>query len=310
MEIRHLRHFVAVADTLNFRIAGERLHLTQPAITRSIAALERELGVQLLHRDTRGVALTPEGAQLLQRARQTLATADEFRYAAHSLGAASERELRVGIYGNGLAELTHPVLQEFCARHPTTAVQVRDADFAKGIDPLLSGDYDIAFLRAPVDLPALRTIGLFSEPLDLVLWRGHRLAGRKSAEVREIFDDAWVTLPPSIPSAWADFWLFADQRRGAAPRIGAYARTEAEFAAAVAYRQLSGVLPASVQRLRPHPGVVTVPARGEVLSHAAVAYPSSGFKPAAVALAAVAIEVVRDEVESVAGARRVEQGSG
>lgn len=299
MEIRSLRHFVAVADTLNFRIAGERLHLTQPALTRSIASLERELGVLLFDRDTRGVRLSTDGAQLLARARRILAAADEFTYAAHSLHAKSARELRVGLYGNGLAELTHPVLKTFCDLNPDTAVQVRDADFARGIEPLLSGEYDIAFLRAPVDLPQLRTIRLFSEPMDLILWEGHRLAGESSADITEIFDDPWVTLPPSIPSAWSAVWLFADQRGGAAPNIGAYARTEGEFGAAVAYRRLSGVLPTSVLRLKPHPQVRAVRARGDVLSHAAVAFPSSGFSPAAVTLADIAADVASRRLELV-----------
>lgn len=306
MEIRNLRHFVALADTLNFRIAGERLHLTQPALTRSIAALERELGVSLFNRNTRGVALTTDGAQLLQRARGMLTAADEFTYAAHALSAATDRQLRVGLYGNGLAELTHPVLNEFRERHPATAVQVRDADFARGIEPLLSGEYDIAFLRAPVDLPELRTIRLFSEPLDLILWEGHRLTGEASAEVSDIFDDPWVTLPPSIPSAWSAFWLFADQRAGAIPKIGAFARTEGEFSAAVAYRRLSGVLPTSVHRLRPHPGVRAVRTRGAVLSHAAVAYPSSGFIPAAAALAELAVDVATKQLHLVADAEPAE----
>lgn len=304
MEIRNLRHFVAVADTLNFRIAGERLHLTQPALTRSIAALEQELGVSLFDRDTRGVSLTTRGAQLLLRARKVLTDADEFTYAAHALRAASPRQVQVGLYGNGLAELTHPVLEAFCERYPDAAVQVREADFARGIEPLVSGEYDIAFLRAPVDLPVLRTIRLFSEPMDLLLWEGHRLAGKSSADISEIFEDSWVTLPPSIPSAWSTWWLFAEQRGGTAPNIGAFARNEGEFGAAVAYRRFSGVLPTSVHRLRPHPGVTAVRAKKAALSHAAVAYPASGFTPAAAALAEIAVDVAGRRLHLVPEAQR------
>lgn len=291
MELRNLRHFVAVADTLNFRVAGERLFLTQSAITRSIAVLERNLGVQLFVRDRRGVTLTNDGAQLLERARRILSSADEFSYAARTLTATSKRHLRIGLYGNGLAELTHHVFREFCDRFPDTTLQIRDADFANGIEPLLNGEYDVAFLRAPVDLPVLHTVRLFSEPMNLLVHESHRLASAPNADIREIFDEPWVTLPPSIPSAWGASWLAVDQRHGETPQIGAVARTEGEFGAAVAYRKLSGIVPASVPRLRPHPGVAAVPALGAPLSHVAVAYPAVGYRPDAAAVAEVALSV-------------------
>jgi DNA-binding transcriptional LysR family regulator len=76
MDLRRLGHFSVLADELSFRVASSRLHLTQPALTRSIASLERDLGVRLFDRDKRHVALTPEGAALLDRARALLRDAD------------------------------------------------------------------------------------------------------------------------------------------------------------------------------------------------------------------------------------------
>jgi DNA-binding transcriptional LysR family regulator len=302
VHLRSLSHFVTVADTLNFRIAAERLHMSQPALTRSIATLEKSLGVKLFDRDTRGVALTSEGAQLLERARGLVAAGDEFSYSARALSAASPQQLRVGIYGNGLAELTHPVLAAFAQQYPETSLQIRDADFARGIEPLLAGEMDIAFLRAPENLPALHITPLFSEPLDLVVWEGHPLATRSSAYVREIFGDSWVTFPPSIPSRWGEFWLFENERLGGKPNVGAFARSELELLTAIAYRRLSGVLPTSGLRLSPHPGVKAVRAKDSVASVASVAYPSSGFNPAAAALARVASEVVQANLHLVAEA--------
>ena len=76
-ELRHLRYFVAVAEELSYTRASERLHVAQPALSTAIRELETELGVQLLERTTRNVALTPAGALLLERARATLAAADD-----------------------------------------------------------------------------------------------------------------------------------------------------------------------------------------------------------------------------------------
>lgn len=299
MQIRTLAHFVTVADTLNFRVAAERLHMSQPALTRSIAALEKSLDVRLFDRDTRGVALTTEGAQLLERARGLVASTDEFSYYARALSTGSPDQLRVGIYGNGLAELTHSVLSAFTEEFPETRLQIRDADFARGIEPLLAGEIDIAFLRAPEVIPSLTTIPLFTEPLDVIVWEGHRLASQTSTHVSEIFEDSWVTFPPSIPSRWGEFWLFEKERAGGKPNVGAFARSEVEFLAAIAYGRLSGVLPVSGLRLRPYPGVRAIRVLDQVTSTVSVAYPASGSNPAAAALARVAVSVVRENIHLV-----------
>jgi DNA-binding transcriptional LysR family regulator len=77
VELRQLRYFVAVAEELHFRRAAERLLLTQPALSHQIARLERQLGVRLLERDRRSVALTPAGATLLEGARRALFDIDQ-----------------------------------------------------------------------------------------------------------------------------------------------------------------------------------------------------------------------------------------
>ena len=97
MELRNLRHFLTLAEALNYRIAAERLHLTQPALSRSITALERGLGVRLFDRDKRHVTLTAEGAELLERAREVLCDTDRLAAAAGAIRARRRHEVRVAL---------------------------------------------------------------------------------------------------------------------------------------------------------------------------------------------------------------------
>ncbi|MHC3456145.1 LysR family transcriptional regulator [Streptomyces prasinus] len=297
-EIRELRHFAVVAETLNFRLAAERLRITQPALSRSIAGFEKRLSVQLFVRSTRGVALTTEGARLLRKAQEALASMHEFELAASALGAAGRPVLRIGLYGDGLADLTHPVLSEFRHRFPETKVQVFDADGRQGIKPLLSGDWHAAFVRAPAPLPELHLTAIFAEPVDVLLPEAHRLADGAVVDVAELRGDSWVTFPPTIPLPWADYWLGREQFGDEAITIGVYARSEAEFKAAIGYQGCVGLLPRSVAR-RPHAGVVVRAVDGVSDSIAVVAMPATGYDPAAAALAEVAVKVARENISLV-----------
>src|SRR4051794_19502431 len=96
MELRHLRYFVAVAEELHFRRASERLHVAQPAVSEQIRKLEAELGVPLLSRTHRSVALTASGTVLLEEARRVLRQADVAARAARSAREQELGRLRVG----------------------------------------------------------------------------------------------------------------------------------------------------------------------------------------------------------------------
>lgn len=287
VELRNLRHFLALAETLNYRIAAERLHLTQPALTRSIIALERGLGVQLFDRDKRHVTLTADGAELLERARKVLCDTDRLAAAAGAIRARRRHEVRVALYGVALAELTHPVIEAFCERYPGVSVRVYDADFHRGLDPLLSGEYDIALARLNADIPAVTRVPVFTEPALVHLWKGHPLTSAAAVDVAEILDDPWAT-----PHVESDYWVCGDQRDHAA-LIGCHARSAVEMCSAIAYQHMVGLTPLSGTRMFPHPGVRALPPKDPIRSVAVVAYPQTGHSPAAPAFAEIACKIAR-----------------
>lgn len=301
VELRRLRHFSVLAETLNFHAAAERLHLTQPALTRSIARLEQELGVQLFERDKRHVELTPEGSALLDRARALLRDADAIERTADSLRPDRRQELRVGLYGTALAELTHPILSAFERRHDDISITVSDVPFDRALEPLLSGELDVALLRAQCDLPSLTAVPLFSEPASVQLCASHRLAGVPSVDVGDLLNEPWNVLPPGTPPEWNRYWVCADQRSGEAPRIGGWGRTMIEVASLVAYKQVVALVPRSTTR-QPYPGVRNVPVRGVQPFRVVVLYSGSMPSPSTEAFVETAIDVTRRKLSLVPGA--------
>ena len=96
MELRHLRYFIAVAEELNFSRAAERLHVSQPPLSRQIRSLEAELKVKLLDRNTQGVRLTRVGHAVLARSRKLVRDAESLRAESQMIEKESQEELRIG----------------------------------------------------------------------------------------------------------------------------------------------------------------------------------------------------------------------
>src|SRR3954452_22394010 len=126
VDLRKIRYFVAVAENLHFRKAADELHIAQPALSRSIGALERELGAQLFVRDKRSVALTPAGRQLLDDARPLLAAADATRRRVQRAGRGTHH-LVVG-FRAGI--LVTPAARSLRAERPEVTVVVHPLEWA------------------------------------------------------------------------------------------------------------------------------------------------------------------------------------
>jgi DNA-binding transcriptional LysR family regulator len=178
LDLRLLRHFVAVAEELHFTRAAARLYLAQQALSRDIARLERQLGVRLLTRTTRRVALTPDGERLLVRARELLALHDQTVQELHGPGAG--RPLLVDVLAEGH---TPTRLLRAARQHAPHAELVArfHGGFGAALGPLLAGRLDVAFGRSEglgQPLPTTRLVRRLVrwEPLALLLPAEHPLA--------------------------------------------------------------------------------------------------------------------------------------
>jgi DNA-binding transcriptional LysR family regulator len=196
-ELRHLRAFVAVAEELNFTRAAERLHLAQQAVSRSVAQLERELGVELLERTTREVSLTAAGAALLEHGREALVAADAAFARAQAVGRGTAGTVRVGITpaisAGERAEVAR-VLREDAAELSVSFHELRPAELAAS---LRDRAVDLVLARTAPPVPEVDSAALRPVPAELFVATGHRLAREPAVRLAQLDGERLLTWSPA-----------------------------------------------------------------------------------------------------------------
>ncbi len=179
MDAEQLRAFIAVTESSSFSGAGERLHLTQPAVSKRIAALETHLGQRLLDRVGRRVRLTEAGRLLLPRARQLLSDMEGTERLLADLAAPVAGPLQVGTSHHiGLRRLP-PALQEFARRYPQVELELTFQASEQICRAVAEGALDLGVVTLPPQARApLALTPLWTDPLFAVCGDDHPLAGR------------------------------------------------------------------------------------------------------------------------------------
>jgi DNA-binding transcriptional LysR family regulator len=289
LETRELVYFVAVAEELHFGRAAARLSIAQPALSKAVRRLESRLGVGLLHRTSRHVALTAAGEALLHHG----------RYALHAVGAAAEAarraadaapRLRLVIKPGGDADLLSRILAAYAGRAGARPVEVLFGGATDRADHVRDGRADVALLYAPFDdLTGLAAQTLLVEDRVAILPRGHRLAARAGVLLADLEHE---TLP-----RWKGVRWTGVPDDGDGPEIDdgpqmiqliTLGRT-----IAVLPRSLAGPLPAHL---------VTVPVTDASPSRLVVAWSEQDHRPLVAAFVAAAAEAVRTVGAGTAGA--------
>lgn len=153
VKLRQLKHFVAVAETLNFRRAAERVNLSQQAVSKSIIQLEEQLGLRLLERGRQSVLLTDQGRHLLPHAIEVISASRRFDDAVASVSDSRVGRLAVGATPTFLESIVPDALDAFQTRHPDTPVTIERGDFSSLCAVMVRGDLDLVLSTAPADLP-------------------------------------------------------------------------------------------------------------------------------------------------------------
>jgi len=293
VELRHLRAFVVVAEELHFARAAARLHLTQPTLSHTIRQLEDALGLRLLSRTTRVVALTPAGEMFLEEARAVLARFEAAIRQAERTASGLVGRLRVGYVIGAALDHMPAILRAFRDDYPDVALDVREFDFSSPEAGLDVGATDVAVLRPPVDLsPSTVFHVLLREPRVACVPDVHPLAGRERVTVADLLDEPIVAAPGD--GIWRDYWLLLDHREGRPPPVVHEAATfEAELQSVASGRGIS-ITPATAARYYDRPGLAFPLIEDAAWCEVAVALPRAAI-PAARHFARLARRMVAAE---------------
>ena len=219
MELRHMRHFIAVAEELNFNRAAARLNMAQPPLSQSIRRLEDSLGVQLLDRSRRGVALTRAGIVFLGEARNAIKHADLARKLA-SREAAPTPEIRVSFTTAALYRLFPRLLVEFRDHAPGVLVQLHEQLSPLQVAPILSGDCDVGFVTSTTKgIEDFESLAVENARLVAAVPGDWPLAARKSIGLVELAEYPFI-LPTRLDYAIdSDATIALFRKAGVMPNV-------------------------------------------------------------------------------------------
>ncbi|MGB7680988.1 MAG: LysR family transcriptional regulator [Candidatus Acidiferrales bacterium] len=200
MELRHLRYFVAVAEAGSLTVAAEqRLHTSQPSLSRQIRDLEQEVGAQLLTRGARGIELTPAGRAFLDQARLVLSQVEAAAESARRVAHPAKPRFSMGFLTGHELTWMPEALQILRDELPNIDVMISSQYSPLLADGLSKGKIDAAFLRRERGAPDLAFRLLVKEPLMVVLPSNHRLATLKTIGPQDLVGETFVTVSHTAP---------------------------------------------------------------------------------------------------------------
>src|SRR5580692_2777541 len=200
MELRHLRYFVAVAEAGSLTVAAEqRLHTSQPSLSRQIRDLEEKVGAQLLTRRARGIDLTPAGLAFLEHARAVLSQVDAAAEAARRVAHPRKPCFAMGFLTGHELTWMPEAIKILRDELPSIDVMISSQYSPLLAGALVKGTVDAAFLRRERGMPELAFRLLVKEPLRVILPRDHRLAARKAISPQDLAGETFVTVSSTAP---------------------------------------------------------------------------------------------------------------
>ncbi len=220
MELRQLRHFSVLAETLNFSEAAGRLHIAQPALSVSIQKLEAEIGARLFHRKTREVRLTEQGRVALSYARQAIANAEELRRSARSFAAGEVGRLRIGFVTSATYRLFPQRLPEFRRRFQRVELELYEGNTQQTLSLVDSGRLDVGIVRYPLLAKrAYLPITSEADKLVAVMQPDHPLARKAALRIADLKGEQMILFSAKDVTSLNSLIMLACERAGFVPNV-------------------------------------------------------------------------------------------
>lgn len=223
MELKRLRVFIATAEAPSFRAAADRLATQISVISRTVAALEDELGVTLFERGARGIRLTEVGRVFLNDARRILADVDRARGAAQAVATGTSGRLRLAICEDATTPIFARVLTAFRQAVPDVTLDLFEMPSSLQPAALSRGEVDVGLLVPPVPMDGIELEELWRDPWAVAFPRDHPLASAKKITVAELAKYAIITAHPEFGPGYHQQTQALLASAGVQPRVVAQA---------------------------------------------------------------------------------------
>jgi len=189
MDTNQLKAFIAVTETGSFSLAAEKLHLTQPAVSKRISVLEEILGARLFDRIGKRVILTEAGQVLQARARKIMRELDDARISIQNLSTDIAGRLSLASSHHiGLHRLP-PVLKKYSSQHPEVVIDISFLDSEQAYERVLHGEIELAVVTlAPEKIDRINSHTLWPDPLSIMTSRGHTLTKSSVVKLEDLLD--------------------------------------------------------------------------------------------------------------------------
>ncbi|WJY13332.1 LysR family transcriptional regulator [Pectobacteriaceae bacterium CE90] len=220
MEFRQLRYFLAVAETLHFTAAAEKIGIAQPPLSQQIQKLEHEIGTPLFIRNKRHVELTEAGIFFREKAQKIIAEAESALAQIKMVARGESGHLSIGFAGSIVFHgFVASAMREFRKIYPEVVIHSKESNSIDLMDKVRDAAIDCALVRLPLKIEHLNCVQLVDEPMIAVLPLGHQLAQNPEISLNDLADDSFITFPREIGPVLYDSIIRACQDAGFSPRL-------------------------------------------------------------------------------------------
>src|SRR5258707_15573346 len=220
MELRQIRSFLSITETLHFGRSGDLIHLSQPALSLQIRALEEEIGARLFERNRRKTTLTAAGFAFRDDAAAALSRLDQAARKARLAAKGKLGLLRIGFISTAGSEIVPNIIRQFRGLNPEVEFSLRAITTGDQVQMLETGSLDIGFLRLPIGGDsALDVVTVHREPFVLVVPSSHKLAKRKRVRLREVAGENFVMYERTWAPGFHDLMFGILRDAGIVPNV-------------------------------------------------------------------------------------------